>query len=127
MIHPIRPLFWLIPCLLLFACATEPVSNRYQLPAQPDAQGQGAVSELQNSAFRAMENADYAQAVDYLQRAIRIKPRDPLSWHYLALTYWRSGDAKRCVEMSERSFSYSEPGDQLDYANQRLKEKCLRG
>lgn len=123
----IRIVAWVLTCTLLQSCATEPSVNRYQLPLKPDSSGQGAVAELQDSAFRALDHADYRQAIDYLQRAIRIEPRDPLSWHYLALTYWRSGDLKRCVEMTERSFSYSEPEDNLDYANRRLKEKCQQG
>lgn len=112
---------------LLFSCALEPQTNRYQLPIEPDLSARGAVAELQKSAFRALDHQDYQQAIDYLQRAIRIKPRDPISWHYLALTYWRSGDLKRCAEMVERSFSYSEAKADLDYANQRLREKCRRG
>ena len=111
----------------LCACTVEPQFNRYQLPADPVFSGQGAVAELQKSAFRALDNQAYHEAIDYLQRAIKIAPRDPLSWHYLALTYWRSGEMERCVEMTERSFSYSEVDDNLDYANQRLREKCRRG
>jgi Tfp pilus assembly protein PilF len=112
---------------LLTSCALEPEYNRYQLPGEQIQAGQGAVAELQRNAINALENQAYQQAIGYLQRAIKIEPRDALSWHYLAQTYWRSGDFKRCIEMSERSFSYSTMDDELDQANRRLKEKCQQG
>jgi hypothetical protein len=62
-----------------------------------------------------------------LQRAIKIEPRNPHSWHYLAETYWRSGDNLRCLEMVERSRSYSSSADDLEHANQQLREKCQQG
>lgn len=116
----------LLLILLLAGCAQEPVSNRYQQPAaaaraQP---GQGAVAELQQQARGALERGAYAQARDYLQRALRIEPRNPFSWHYLAQSYRQGGDYARCLEMAERSFSYSQRGDGLDDANRRLIETC---
>ena len=85
---------------------------------------QGAVAELQRNAREALGRQAYQQAIDLLQRAIKIEPRNPHSWHYLAETYWRSGDNLRCLEMVERSRSYSSSADDLEHANQRLREKC---
>lgn len=116
-----------ILALVVTACAVEPRYNQYQLPAQQSQPGQGAVVELQRNAKAALQRQAYQQAVDYLQRAIKIEPRNPYSWHYLAETYWRSGDYRRCVEMVERSFSYSSSDDDLDHVNQQLKEKCQQG
>ncbi len=116
-----------ILALLVTACALEPRYNRYQLPAQQSMPSQGAVAELQRNARAALQRQAYQQAIDYLQRAIKIEPRNPRSWHYLAETYWRSGDLRRCVEMVERSFSYSRSADDLDHVNQQLKEKCQQG
>ncbi len=113
--------------LLVTACALEPSYNRYQLPAQQSKPSQGAVAELQRNARAALQRQAYQQAIDYLQRAIKIEPRNPHSWHYLAEAYWRSGDRRRCVEMVERSFSYSSSADDLDHVNQQLKEKCQQG
>ena len=82
--------------LLLAACALEPEYNRYQSPPEQNRPGQsGAVAELQRNAREALARRAYQQAIDYLQRAIRIDPRNPFSWHYLAETYWRSGDPAR--------------------------------
>jgi len=110
--------------LVISACATEPRFNRYQLPAGQTQPGQGAVAELQGKARQALAQQAYQQAIDYLQRAIKIEPRNPHSWHYLAETYWRSGDNRRCLEMVERSLSYSSSADNLEQANQRLMENC---
>lgn len=114
--------------LSLGACTLEQRYNEYQLPTQQSQPGQGgAVAELQRSAREALRRQDYQQAVDYLQRAIKIEPRNPRSWHYLAETYWRSGDNRRCIEMVDRSFSYSSSADDLDHANQQLREMCQQG
>ena len=110
--------------LVLGACTTEPRFNRYQVPTGQTQPGQSAVEELQGKARQALEQQAYQQAIDYLQRAIKFEPRNPLSWHYLAETYWRSGDKRRCIEMVERSFSYSSSADDLEQANQRLMEQC---
>ena len=117
-----------ILALILTACATGPRYNRYQLPAGQSQPGQqGAVAELQRNARQALERQAYQQAIDVLQRAIKIEPRNPHSWHYLAETYWRSGDSLRCLEMVERSRSYSSGADDLEHANQQLREKCQQG
>ncbi|MGD2170713.1 MAG: tetratricopeptide repeat protein [Gammaproteobacteria bacterium] len=110
--------------LLLSACAVEPAYNRYQLPAAEGQPGESAVAQLQREARAALERGDYQQAVEYLQRAIKIEPRNPYSWHYLAETYWLNGDLRRCTEMADRSFSYSSEADELDEANRRLKDQC---
>ncbi|MDH3388430.1 MAG: tetratricopeptide repeat protein [Gammaproteobacteria bacterium] len=113
--------------LLISSCALEPKPNQYQLPVRPNQPGQGAVAELQRSASEALQRDAYQQAIDYLQRAIKIDPRNPHSWHYLAEVYWRSGDLRRCVEMVERSFSYSDSDDRLDRVNRQLRQKCQQG
>jgi len=110
--------------MLLSACAVEPAYNRYELPATAGQPGESAVVQLQRKAREALDQNDYQQAVEYLQRAIKIEPRNPYSWHYLAETYWLSGDLRRCAEMTDRSFSYSSETDKLDEANRRLKEQC---
>ncbi len=120
----IRFLQSLLPAVLLSACALEPVHNPYQQPAASTQPAQGAVAELQQQARTALERGAYAQARDYLQRAIRIEPRNPFSWHYLAQSYRQGGDFARCVEMAERSFSYSQQSDGLDDANLRLLQTC---
>lgn len=118
----------LLLALLLSGCTLEQSYNQYQVPTRQNQPGQqGAVAELQRNAREALNRSNYQQAVEYLQRAIKIEPRNPRSWHYLAETYWRSGDNRRCIEMVERSFSYSSSADDLDHANQQLREICQQG
>lgn len=124
----IRQCCLLLLLLLLGACALEPQYNRYQSPPPQEDSGQsGAVAELQRGARNALSRQAYQQAIDYLQRAIRIEPRNPFSWHYLAEAYRRSGDARRCLEMVERSFSYSSSADRLEDANRKLRANCESG
>ncbi len=116
-----------IIALLVFACALPPQPNQYQAPLANDRPGQSAaVAELHSNARTALQRGAFEQAVDYLQRAIRIEPRNALSWHYLAESYWRSGDSDRCLQMVERSSSYSHSDNRLDKANQQLKARCQR-
>ena len=113
--------------VLLVSCATEPRSIPYEASSEVQAGQAGAVEALQNSAVEALNRQAYQQAIDYLQRAIRIEPRNPRSWHYLAETYWYRTDYERCLEMVERSFSYSSSADRLEDANQKLRASCENG
>jgi Tfp pilus assembly protein PilF len=123
----IRSLIGAITVLWFAGCATQEAPNRYQLSFAQAQPGDSAVAELQRSARSALESGDYEQAVDFLQRAIRIEPRNAHSWHYLAEAYWHHGDFRRCSEMVERSASYSSPGDGLEGPNLLLREKCRQG
>jgi len=112
---------------IITACSIpEPPANRYQSDvdvSQPEAQ---PVAELHSQALAALDAGQYQQAIDYLQRAIRIQPRDAWSWHYLAQTYWRQGQFERCLEMIERSSSYA-IDEVVDGANDKLKVQCQQG
>ena len=84
-----------------------------------------AVIQLQNQALAAINEDQYQLAIDYLQRAIKIEPRNAWSWYYLADIYWRSGQYQRCQAMSERSMDYAaSDDDQLARANAELLEQC---
>ena len=63
-------------------------------------------------------------AIEALQRAIRIEPRNPYSWHYLARTYLGIGDLVRCQAMAQRSNGFSAVDDRLIEANKRLLNLC---
>ena len=121
-----------IVSLLLFtsACQTpEPaVDNRYQrVPENTASTGQAASSpvvQLQNQALAAINENQYQLAIDYLQRAIKIQPRDPWSWHYLADIYWRKGQYDRCLAMIDRSSGYAVNDAALADANADLRARC---
>ena len=118
--------------LLLFsnACQVpEPaVDNRYQrAPESTVSAGQATSSpviQLQNQALAAINEDQYQLAIDYLQRAIKIQPRDPWSWHYLADIYWRKGQYDRCLAMIDRSSGYAVNDAQLVDANAALRVQC---
>jgi len=123
----IRRLILIAAVSWLASCALEPAHNRYQLPAGETQPGDSAVVELQQRAKQALANGDYRLSIEFLQRAIHIEPRNPYSWHYLGESYRASGDYRRCVEMVDRSYSYSDEGSDLDALNRRLRQICLSG
>ena len=121
-----------IVLLLLFSSACqgpEPaVDNRYQrAPENTESAGQAPSSpvvQLQNQALAAINEDQYQLAIDYLQRAIKIQPRDPWSWHYLADIYWRKGQYDRCLAMIDRSSGYAVNDVALADANADLRAQC---
>ena len=122
--------------------ADQPVDNPYQRPvdnssADNDGSQQStadsavaaqstpqAVIQLQNQALAAINEDQYSLATDYLQRAIKIQPRNAWSWHYLADIHWRQGQHERCIAMIERSEGYAGADKQLNSENVRLREQC---
>lgn len=112
---------------LLASCGTGPRYNPYQSDSESSTGQANAVEKLQRNAVDALKQQSWQQAIDYLQRAIRIEPRNALSWHFLAQTYWHRKDYPRCLEMIERSYSYSSTEDDLDQPNRELKARCQAG
>ncbi len=109
---------------LLAACSPEPRFNPYQASTPASPRVDSAVLQLQREAVAAFDRGAYQQAVERLQRAIRIEPRNPLSWHYLAQTYWRSGDYARCVDMAQRAQSHAAGDARLVSINASLLQRC---
>ena len=111
--------------LLLGSCARAPTTQPYAEPGRDDSPTrQSAVDSLQQQANTALQERDFPLAIETLQRAIRLEPRNPYSWHYLGLTYLEMGDFSRCRAMAERSSGFSAIDDQLQGANQRLLNRC---
>jgi len=121
-----KSLFFSLIIGLLLASCTVPTEqgNRFQVSSTKTSSTTGPVAELHRNAIAALDNENSNQSIEYLQRAIRIEPRNPFSWHYLAQSYWQAGDYAKCLAMIDRSYSYSRPADNLDGENQALKQKC---
>jgi len=108
----------------------EPVpDNRYQRPADNNANATAAVvsqplQQLHNQALAAINEDQYAQASDYLQRAIRIEPRNGWSWYYLADVHWRQGELERCRSLLERADGYARGDARLVAASADLRAQC---
>jgi Tfp pilus assembly protein PilF len=101
-----------------------PQENQYQHDIDSGESVSEPVRLLHNQALAAINESQYQQAIDYLQRAIKIEPRNARSWYYLADIYWRRGELDRCLEMIERSHSYASDDDWLDNANELLRAQC---
>ncbi len=115
----------LILLILIASCSgPEIVPERYQTASIGSERTVGPVAELHRKAISAIHQDRYPQAVEYLQRAIKIEPRNAYSWHYLALTYWQSNQYGRCIDMINRSISYSSEQDDLERANAALLAQC---
>ena len=121
----------LLIVIFLFAsvsCATPAINTEKFHGLPPTDQSISApVSELQRLALTALQQKQYEQAIAYLQRAIKIEPRNAVSWHYLARSYWHNQNFQRCQDMIERSYGYSQARDNLDSANALLKKLCEAG
>ena len=120
-------------CLALLLCAAcqgpRPVSdNPYQRPVtEPEIeapQRSAPVQQLQNQALAAINEDQYELATEYLQRAIKIEPRDAWSWYYLADVHWRQGQVERCRSMLDRADAYAANDDQLVELAREMREQC---
>lgn len=122
----LKPLL-LIPLFLLLTSCIVPQENRYERVAMSTKASTGPVAELHREAMTALTQNNSREAIDLLQRAIKIQPRNPYSWHYLALSYWQEENYGKCLQMIERSRSYSAALDDLEQLNQSLREQCGLG
>ena len=113
----------------MLASCTVPTEqgNRFQVNASKSPTTEGPVAELHRKAIAALAAENSKQAIEYLQRAIKIEPRNAFSWHYLAQSYWHDKNHEKCLAMIDRSHSYSMPADDLDRANATLKQQCQQG
>ncbi len=109
---------------LLSACAPKPVvsTKQYHQSQQTQPTPQKALNGLQLEAFRLMNQQQYEQSIVYFQRAIKIEPRSPHNWFYLAINYWHLQDFAQCRAMLKRSMSYNQFAEDL----QRSSESLMR-
>ncbi len=125
--------FLLILSLLLLGACTlikkPPPAERtgtYHRPARPKTQAPvSALATLRHKAIQLINAERYDDAIGYLQRAIKIDPRDARSWHYLAQAYWHKQDYPQCRAMVRRAMSYSRQDKELQEANKTLLQQCF--
>jgi len=124
----LTPLGLIILILLASACSVPMITtDQYQYDITTEQASNGPVMELQRLAKDAQNQQQYDLSVNYLQRAIKLEPRNAYSWHYLAKTYWHKQNFSQCLDMVERSYSYSPVNVELDSFNDVLKAQCLAG
>lgn len=121
---PQKPIILAVVALLINSCGLTPTQNRYQLVPGSSTAKNDAVTELQNKAISALDRQNAQLSIEYLERAIKIEPRDAMSWHYLAQSYYLQRDTDKCLAMIERSMSYGSDIEDVSKANQTLKRKC---
>jgi len=103
--------------LLLAACSSQPpvvtdeVNNRVRTPASQDSAGVQVYS-LQNPAVKQLmaqaDNAEKAGQLDqagaYIERALRIQPRDPQLLQHMAEIKLQKEDWRQALNFAERSY-----------------------
>ena len=122
-----KSIFIFAAILILNACVAPKPTNRYQSASVAPQATSGPIAELHRNAISALAQNRLKQAIEFLQRAIKIEPRNAFSWHYLAQSYWHDKNYAKCLAMIERSQSYSQPEDDLDRANEALQHQCQNG
>lgn len=94
-----------------------PVSATPVPPAQPTATGSlVAMADKQAAA------GDYASAAAQLERALRIRPQDPLLWQKLAWLRLQNGDFEQAATLASRSDSLAGNNAAVREQNRRIVE-----
>ena len=106
-------------------CTPRPVleTDQYHKPDSSQPQHKG-LNSLQLKALQLMNQQQFDSAIEYLQRAVKIEPRNALNWHYLAQNYWHKKDFAHCRDMIQRAIAYSQFDEDLQRANRILLEQC---
>jgi len=94
-----------------------PVSATPAPPAQPTATG-----SLVALADRQAAAGDYASAAAQLERALRIRPQDPLLWQKLAWLRLQNGDFDQAATLASRSDSLAGNNATVREQNRRIVE-----
>lgn len=114
---------------IISACSgPKPVTSteQYHPPEPVNSTPSRTLNGLQLKGFEYMNQGNYQQAILYFQRAVKIDPRNPQNWHYLAQNYLHLGDFNTCQAMIRRSMSYAQFDNDLKRANKTLMEQCSR-
>jgi Tfp pilus assembly protein PilF len=98
-------------------------TDEYHQPEQSTSTHK-SLNSLQMKALKLMNEQHYDSAIDYLQRAVKIDPRNALNWHYLAQNYWHKQDFSSCRNMIQRAIAYSQLDEDLQRANKILLDQC---
>jgi len=120
----------LIPLLLWLAgCALAPPGEDQGFragpadaaaPVLPPPGTPRAVLTLIGQARAAMEAGDPLTAAARLERALRIEPRNPVLWHYMARLRLARNQPKRAAGLAARANSLAHGNRRLQAANWRL-------
>lgn len=79
---------------------------------------------LLNESIRQENSGELEIAAAKLERALRIEPRNPLLWHYLAALRLRQGQATLAVNLAQKSNAYAKQDTDLLARNQRIIDQA---
>ena len=120
--------------LLLTACAGQPpmpvedneVDTRVRAPASEDSAGvqvyslqNPAVKELTAQAVIAERGGELDKASSYLERALRIEPRDPQLLQHMAEIELQKEDYQQALSFAEKSYDIGPRGGEICSRNWR--------
>ena len=78
---------------------------------RPDSSTAAAIKRLIENARQASKQGQLSRAESFLERAIRIEPKNPLLWHYLAKLHLYQGHYPRAEGMASKSMSLMQASD----------------
>lgn len=104
--------------LMVSGCAVQPVS----LPPR-ESGVQRATLLLLDEAEQALQAGNALKAEEYLERAVRIEPRNPRVWHDLARSKFQQGRYPEAVQMARKSNSCL-PDRAMEQSNWLLMEQA---
>ena len=123
-----RPfLIILLISMLLASCTTpKPLQTEEYHEKSTSENNPVVLNGLQKQALKLMNENKFESSITFLQRAIKVEPRNPLNWHYLAQNYWQLKDFPKCRAMVQRAQSYMQYQPDLIQANDTLLQQCSR-
>lgn len=78
---------------------------------RPNTSTSAAIKRLIENARLASKQGQMSRAESFLERAIRIEPKNALIWHYLAKLHLFQGHYKRAEGLASKSTSLARPAD----------------
>jgi len=122
----IRILLFSAVCLLPVACTTTR-PPALEVPSEPSSKlitpsprTSPAVVDLLNQASVASRGGDLPRASVLLERAVRIEPRNPALWSYLAKLRLHQGRMQEAIGLAAKSNALAGSDNKLKAANWRI-------
>lgn len=121
----------LLAWLQLTGCAglttVPPSPDETVLPVRDASDMPLAIHDLMRQADQQYRNKEYQASLVTLERAIRIKPRQPEIWSRMAMACSQLGQYSKALQYARRSNRFSQDNNQLKQFNNRLIDAASAG
>lgn len=109
--------------LLLSGCAgqSRPGESRVKISSEQDASR--AISSLLAKADTQVQAKEWERAAAYLERALRIEPRNGYLWHRLAQVRMQQGQYSQAKNLVQKSSALAGDDEELKLNNAQLLEQ----